>query len=85
MGLAHAIKRSHRFFIPPSLLAPRTWVRRLLAPAFFYVVGVVTGMYAYARPGEGERITYIAIVVMLVLLALKWWSGAPIEGRSAEA
>lgn len=80
MGLAQAIKRSYRFFIPPSLLAPRQWVRRMFQPVFFYVVGLTTGMYVYAPPGE----TCLSIVAILVLLMLKWWSGASTQGGSAE-
>ena len=85
MGLAQAIKRSYRFFIPPSLLTPRKLVRQLFEPTFFYVMGLTTGMYAYARPGEGKHITTISIVAMLVLLVLKWWSGASSERNAAEA
>ena len=85
MSLSQAIKRSYRYFVPPSMLAPRKLVRRLFEPAFFYVTGLTTGMYAYARPGEGERITTIWMTAMVVFLALKWWSGATVEGRTAEA
>jgi hypothetical protein len=84
MNLAQAIKRSYHFFIPPSLLAPRQWVGRIFQPAFFYVIGLSTGMYAYARPGEGQRITSISIVAMFGLLVLKWWSGASTQGGSTE-
>jgi hypothetical protein len=84
MGLAQAIKRSFRFFLPPSLLAPRRLVRRLFGPAFFYVIGLITGMYVYARPSEVEHITTIFVVAMFVLLTLKWWSGASAD-HTAEA
>ncbi|HEY7088241.1 MAG TPA: hypothetical protein VH518_09145 [Tepidisphaeraceae bacterium] len=70
------------FFIPSELLAPRDLIRRLYMPVFFYFVGLTTGMYAHAR-GEGERITYISIGVMLVLLLLRWWSGASAKPQAA--
>jgi hypothetical protein len=85
MGLGLAIKRSYRYFIPPSLLAPRKLGRRLYEPMFMYLVGLVTGMYTYARPGEGNHITKLFAVALLVLLVFKWWSGASADDRSAKA
>ena len=85
MGLAQAIRRSYRYFIPPSLLAPRKLVRRLFEPTFFYIIGLTMGMYSYARPGEVEHINTVAMLAMLVLLSLKWWSGASVPNSTPEA
>lgn len=85
MGLAQAIKRSYPFLIPPSLLAPRTYVRRHIEPAFFYVIGLTTGMYTCAPPGEVKRISGIGSAVMLVLLVLKWWSARPAKSRRSRS
>jgi hypothetical protein len=76
MGLTQAIKRSYPFLVPPSLRAPRTFIRRNIERLGFYVVGLTTGMYICARPGEGDQISHIAIAALSVLLVLKWWSGA---------
>ncbi|MDB5297824.1 MAG: hypothetical protein JWO31_3807 [Phycisphaerales bacterium] len=84
MGLARAIKRSYRFFIPPSLQAPRKLVRRTYEPAIFYLIGLTTGLSHYARPDEAERVWTISIIAFSLLLALKWWSGAGVADGTAE-
>jgi hypothetical protein len=73
MGLCLAIKRSYRHLIPSTLLDPRKLVRQIYVPAFFYIIGLSTGMYSYARPGEGDHITRESIVAMVVLLLLVRW------------
>lgn len=66
------------------MLEPRQWVRRNFASLFFYTVGFCTGMYVYAGPGDGERIGEIFLVAMLVLVALRYWSGATPQDSARE-
>jgi hypothetical protein len=80
MALLLAVKRSYRYFIPRSLLEPRKYVRQIYMPAVYYVVGITTGMYIYARPGEGPHITQISLIVMVALLILGRWAGVPLGG-----
>jgi hypothetical protein len=84
MGLMLAIKRSYRYFLPRSLLEPRAWVRRRFEGLFLYFVGLFTGMFVYVGPGEGERVGQMFTVAMLVLIALKMWSGATPQANARE-
>src|SRR5258707_1283383 len=73
MGVILAIKRSYRHLLPQPFLSPRKFARRWYAVAFFYTVGLFTGMYIH--PADPSRITYAFIAVMVCLAVIKWWSG----------
>lgn len=79
MSLAKAIKRSYRFFIPPGLFRPREFIRRWHETLGFYFVGLITGMYFYARPGDMNRIFVLSITGCVILGILKWWAGVLLE------
>ena len=73
MGIALAIKRSYRHFLPAALFQPRMMVRRWYPLLSLYVIGLLTGMSW--RPVSGQQLEIAFIATIVALIVLKWWSG----------
>jgi hypothetical protein len=71
MSLALAFKRTAHFYEPPL----RRWVARNVQFAFFWVIGLATGLYS--GPVDTRYVSAGVLAGLLSLFVLKKWAGDP--------